>query len=88
MLAPCSDICHPIKFRRSNLDIENHDLLIPPSDGKTSEMVPASAIDPDHTPSPITHLSKKYSLDASIFGELISSCSNGSLEWAKKKISE
>ncbi|GMH22909.1 hypothetical protein Nepgr_024752 [Nepenthes gracilis] len=97
MFAPCSDICHPIKFRRSNLgnlasqgvpmddgpklasspfapprealgvvplddalssidilpnpgaDIENHDLSIPPSDGMTSEMEPASVIDPDLT---------------------------------------
>ncbi|GMH22174.1 hypothetical protein Nepgr_024017 [Nepenthes gracilis] len=131
ILVPCSDICHPIKFRRSNLgnlasegipvddgpklasspfappreafgeaplddalssidilpnpgaDIENHDLSFPPSDGKTSEMVPASAIDPDHTPSPISHISKKYSLVASNFGEPISSSSNGSLDRAK-----
>ncbi|GMH16934.1 hypothetical protein Nepgr_018775 [Nepenthes gracilis] len=110
-LVPCSDICHPIKFRRSNLgdldsedapvddspklasspfapprealgeapiddvlssidilqkpsaDIKNHDLMVPLSDGKISEMVPASAIDPDHTPGSITHLSSKYSLE-------------------------
>ncbi|GMH14047.1 hypothetical protein Nepgr_015888 [Nepenthes gracilis] len=133
MLAPCSDICHLIKFRRSNLgnlasdgvpldggpklasppfarpketlemvppddalssidilpypgaDIENHDLSIPPFDGMTSEMEPASAIDPDLTPSPISRISKKYSLVASNFGELFSSSSNGSLEQTKKK---
>ncbi|GMH14579.1 hypothetical protein Nepgr_016420 [Nepenthes gracilis] len=104
MLAPCSDICHLIKFRRSNLgnlasdgvpvvggpklaappfappretlgvvplddalssidilpypgaDIENHDLSIPPSDGMTSEMELASAIDPDLMPSPISRV--------------------------------
>ncbi|GMH11599.1 hypothetical protein Nepgr_013440 [Nepenthes gracilis] len=116
MLALCSDICHLIKFRRSNLgnlasegipvddgpklasspfapprealgvvpfddalplidiqpnpgtDIENHDMLIPPCDGMTSEMEPASVIDPDLTPSPISRISKKYSLVASNFG--------------------
>ncbi|GMH03394.1 hypothetical protein Nepgr_005233 [Nepenthes gracilis] len=131
MLAPCNAICHPIKFRRSNLgnlasegvpmddgpklasspfapprealgvaplddalsstdilhnpgaDIENNDLSFPPSDGMTSEMVPASVIDPDHTPSSISRISKKYSLVASNFGEPFSSSSNGSLDRAK-----
>ncbi|GMH30405.1 hypothetical protein Nepgr_032248 [Nepenthes gracilis] len=131
MLAHCSDICHPIKFRRSNLEnlasegipvddrpklasypfapprealgeaplddalpsidilpnpganIENHDLSFPPSDGKTSEMVSVSAIDSDHTPSPISRISKKYSLVALNFGEPFSSSSNGSLDQAK-----
>ncbi|GMH29019.1 hypothetical protein Nepgr_030862 [Nepenthes gracilis] len=134
MLAPCSDICDPSKFHRSNLgilasegtpvddgpklasspfapprealeeaplddalssndilpnpgaDIENHDLLTPCSDGKTSVMVPTYAIDPDHMPSPITCISKKYSLDVSNNGEPISSSSNGSLEREKKKL--
>ncbi|GMH16931.1 hypothetical protein Nepgr_018772 [Nepenthes gracilis] len=133
MLAPCSDICRPIKFSRSNLgnlapeggpmddgpklasspfapprealgvvplddalssidilpnlgaDIENHDLSIPPSDGMTLEMEPASVIDPDLTPSPISRISKKYSLVASNFGEPVSSSSIGSFERAKKK---
>ncbi|GMH10598.1 hypothetical protein Nepgr_012439 [Nepenthes gracilis] len=58
------------------VNIENHDLSIPPSDGMTSEMEPASAIDPDLTPSPISCISKKYSLVASNFGEPFSSSSN------------
>ncbi|GMH29448.1 hypothetical protein Nepgr_031291 [Nepenthes gracilis] len=106
-MAPYSDICHPIKVRRSNLGnlasegvpvddgpklasspsaearealevvpidhdlssidirsnpgavIENHDLLIPPSDGMTSKMELASIIDPDLTPSPISRFSEK-----------------------------
>ncbi|GMH25341.1 hypothetical protein Nepgr_027184 [Nepenthes gracilis] len=78
MLASCSDTCHPIKFRRSNLgnlasedvpvddgpnpgaDIEYHDLLIPPSDGVTREMEPASVINSDLTPSPISRILNKY----------------------------
>ncbi|GMH25352.1 hypothetical protein Nepgr_027195 [Nepenthes gracilis] len=78
MLAPCSDICHPVKFRRSNIgilasvdvpvdddpnpgaDIECHDLTIPSSDGAPPEMEPASVIDPDLTPSPISRILKKY----------------------------
>ncbi|GMH03516.1 hypothetical protein Nepgr_005355 [Nepenthes gracilis] len=133
MLAPCSDICHPIKFCESNLgnlasdgiavdggpklasppfaprretrgvvplddalssidilpypgaDIENQDLSIPPSDGMTLELEPASTIDPNLMPSPISHISKKYFPVASNFGEPFSSSSNGSLEWTKKK---
>ncbi|GMH03420.1 hypothetical protein Nepgr_005259 [Nepenthes gracilis] len=103
MLAPCSDICHPIKFCRSNLgnlaseevpvdvgpipgaDIEYHDLSIPLADGVTSEMEPASVFDSDLTPSPISRISKKYSLVASNFEEPFSSSSVGSTERAKKK---
>ncbi|GMH14573.1 hypothetical protein Nepgr_016414 [Nepenthes gracilis] len=103
MLAPCSDICHPIKFRRSNLgnlafedvpvddgpnpraDIEYHDLSIPPSDGVTLEMEPESVIDLNLTPSPISRISKKYSMVASIFEEPFSSSSVGSTDRAKKK---
>ncbi|GMH12946.1 hypothetical protein Nepgr_014787 [Nepenthes gracilis] len=103
MLAPCSDICHPIKVRRSNLgnlasedvpvddgpnpgaDIEYHDLSIPPSDGVTPEMEPASVIDPNLTPNPISRISKKYSLVASNFEEPFSSSSMGSTERTKKK---
>ncbi|GMH16146.1 hypothetical protein Nepgr_017987 [Nepenthes gracilis] len=66
-------------------DIEIHDLSIPPSDGKTSEMEPTSAIDLDLTPNPISRISKKYSLVASNLGEPFSSSSTGSLELAKKK---
>ncbi|GMH03507.1 hypothetical protein Nepgr_005346 [Nepenthes gracilis] len=103
LLAPCSDIYHPIKFRGPNLgnlasedvpvdddpnlgaNIEYHDLLIPPSDGVTQEMEPASVIDPDLTPSPVPRISKKYSLFASNFEEPFSSSSVASTERAKKK---
>ncbi|GMH25384.1 hypothetical protein Nepgr_027227 [Nepenthes gracilis] len=75
LLAPCSDICHPSKFRRSNLGnlasvvvpvddgpnpdavIEHHVLSIPPSDGVSPVLEPASVIDPDLTPSPISRTS-------------------------------
>ncbi|GMH25364.1 hypothetical protein Nepgr_027207 [Nepenthes gracilis] len=78
LLAPCSDICHPSKFRRSNLGnlasmvvpvddgpnpdaaIEHHVLSIPPSDGVSPVLEPASVIDPDLTPSPISRILKKY----------------------------
>ncbi|GMH10641.1 hypothetical protein Nepgr_012482 [Nepenthes gracilis] len=66
-------------------DIEYHDLSIPPSDGVTHEMEPASVIDLDLMPSPISHISKKYSLVASNFEESFSSSSVGSTERAKKK---
>ncbi|GMH17735.1 hypothetical protein Nepgr_019576 [Nepenthes gracilis] len=125
-LAPCSDVCHPSKFRSSKMgnlasevapvadgpnlaplpfapprealgvaspdvdlsmidilldssvDIVNHDLMVPLLDG-------LAAIDPDLTPSPISRISRKYSLTVSTSGELISSISNGSLDRAKKK---
>ncbi|GMH25376.1 hypothetical protein Nepgr_027219 [Nepenthes gracilis] len=87
MLAPCSDIYHPVKFRRSNIgilasedvpvddgpnpgaDIECHDLSFPPSDGATPEMEPASVIDPDIMPSPISRIALcRSNLCRSAFG--------------------
>ncbi|GMH16163.1 hypothetical protein Nepgr_018004 [Nepenthes gracilis] len=69
---------------KSGAEIENHDLMVPPSDGKFL-MEPASAIDLDHTPSSVTRLLSKYSLDVSNTGEPITTSSNGSHDWDHQK---
>ncbi|GMH00803.1 hypothetical protein Nepgr_002642 [Nepenthes gracilis] len=96
MLAPCRDISHPIKFRRSNLDSlasqdvpvdvgPNPGAVIPPSDGVTPETEVAPVIDLNLTPSPIARILKKYSLGASKIEEPSSSSSVGSSVLAKEK---
>ncbi|GMH02094.1 hypothetical protein Nepgr_003933 [Nepenthes gracilis] len=77
-LAPLDDVLASIDILpKPDAEIVNHDLMVPPSDGKISMMKPMSAIDPDHTPSSITRLSSKYSLDVSNIGEPITTSSNG-----------
>ncbi|GMH16867.1 hypothetical protein Nepgr_018708 [Nepenthes gracilis] len=99
VLAPCSDICHPIKFHRSTQDclspvgvpmddgpIPGADVeLFPPFDGVAPEMELAPAIDPNLTPSPIARIVKKYSLGVSKFEEPTASSSVGSSVRAKEK---
>ncbi|GMH07493.1 hypothetical protein Nepgr_009333 [Nepenthes gracilis] len=96
MLAPCSDSCHPIKFRKSNLesfasgdvpvdDGPNPGADIPPSDGVTLETELAPISNPNLTPSPIARILKKYSLGASKIEEPSSTSSVGSSVRAKEK---
>ncbi|GMH04805.1 hypothetical protein Nepgr_006645 [Nepenthes gracilis] len=84
--APLDDVLSLIDFLpKPGAELENHDLMVPSSDGKISKMVPTSAIDLDHTPSSITRLSSKYSLDVSNIVEPISTSTNGIHDRAKQK---
>ncbi|GMH17760.1 hypothetical protein Nepgr_019601 [Nepenthes gracilis] len=63
----------------SGAEIKDHDSIVPPSDEAVLKMAPAPVVDLDQTPSSITRLSSKYSLDDSNIGGPIIISPRGSL---------
>ncbi|GMH09741.1 hypothetical protein Nepgr_011582 [Nepenthes gracilis] len=78
--APLSDAVTSFDDRTSSgAEIEDHDSIVPPSDEAVSKMAPAPVVDLDQTPSSITCLLSKYSLDISNIGGPITISPRGSL---------
>ncbi|GMH04836.1 hypothetical protein Nepgr_006676 [Nepenthes gracilis] len=84
--APLDDTMSSIDVLHSPIaDIEDLDLMVPPSDGVNWELAPDSPTDLDHTPSSITPLLSKYSLDVPIFERPSTSSLNDSHVRAQQK---